>query len=51
MARSQWLFERYTTAQMQLLLEFVRAGREFNERRAAALEQSNRSRKQRTPRA
>ena len=36
------LFHRYTREQLELLLEFVRAGREFNERHAAEVERANR---------
>jgi DNA-binding MarR family transcriptional regulator len=35
---SERLYKRYTLEQIQLLLEFVREGREFNEREAAKLE-------------
>jgi len=42
MARAERVFERYNTAQLELLLEFVRAGREFNELQAAQLEGRNR---------
>jgi DNA-binding MarR family transcriptional regulator len=42
-AQAERLFERYTTAQMELLLGFVRAGREFNELAAARLERQNRA--------
>lgn len=42
MALSEQLFERYTREQLELLLDFVRAGREFNERHAAQIEMENR---------
>ena len=42
MARAERVFARYNTAQLELLLEFVRAGREFNELQAAQLEGRNR---------
>jgi DNA-binding MarR family transcriptional regulator len=38
-AESERLYDRYTEAELELLLGFVRAGREFNEREAAALEE------------
>jgi DNA-binding MarR family transcriptional regulator len=41
---SQALYDRYTVAEMELLLGFVRRGREFNERRAGEVERENRSR-------
>jgi len=37
-AKGGALYDRYSAAEMQLLLGFVREGREFNERRAAELE-------------
>jgi DNA-binding MarR family transcriptional regulator len=43
-AHSEELYRRYTTEQIELLLDFVRAGRELNEREAAALETRNRRR-------
>lgn len=43
MAHSERLFQRYDQAQLELLLEFVREGRELNEREAARLEQQNRA--------
>ncbi|MGO9958268.1 MAG: MarR family winged helix-turn-helix transcriptional regulator [Solirubrobacteraceae bacterium] len=46
-ALSEQLFQRYTREQLELLLEFTRAGREFNERHAAEIERQNRTR--RTP--
>jgi DNA-binding MarR family transcriptional regulator len=51
MAQSRLLFGRYTTAQMELLLQFVRGGREFNEQQAALLEQRNRTGGKRPPAA
>jgi DNA-binding MarR family transcriptional regulator len=42
MALSERLYHRYTRGQIELLLEFVRAGREFNEHQAAKLERHNR---------
>ncbi len=42
MAQSQRLYERYSASQLELLLGFVREGRQFNEREAAQLEQRNR---------
>jgi len=38
------LYDRYTAAELELLVEFVRRGREFNERRAAEVEEENRTR-------
>jgi DNA-binding MarR family transcriptional regulator len=38
------LYDRYTAAELELLLEFVRRGREFNERRAVEVESENRRR-------
>jgi len=51
-ALSERLYLRYTQEQLELLLEFVRAGREFNERHAAEIEQRNRAdhAEQRAPR-
>jgi DNA-binding MarR family transcriptional regulator len=43
-AMSERLYQRYTVEQLELLLEFVRQGREFNDRQAAALERRNRER-------
>jgi DNA-binding MarR family transcriptional regulator len=42
-ALSESLYRRYTREQMELLLEFVRAGREFNEQHVAEVEASNRT--------
>jgi DNA-binding MarR family transcriptional regulator len=44
MAESERLFARYTREQLELLLEFVRTSREFNERLALELERANRQR-------
>ncbi len=44
MAQSERLYARYSAAQLELLLGFVREGREFNEREAELLEQRNRAR-------
>lgn len=44
MAQAERLFQRYTREQIELLLDFVRSGRELNEREAAALESANRDR-------
>jgi DNA-binding MarR family transcriptional regulator len=44
-ALSERLFQRYTQEQLELLLEFVRAGREFNEQHAAEIEQQHRARR------
>ncbi len=41
---SQRLYRGYTAAEMQLLLDFVRDGREFNEARAAEVESENQER-------
>jgi DNA-binding MarR family transcriptional regulator len=45
MAHSERLYQRYTQPQLELLLEFVREGRELNEREAARLEQQSRTRR------
>jgi DNA-binding MarR family transcriptional regulator len=42
-ALSERLYRSYTEEQLELLLEFVRGGREFNERAAARLEAQTRS--------
>ena len=42
-ALSERLYQRYNQYQLELLLEFVRAGREFNEHHAAQIEQQNRA--------
>ena len=42
--QSERLYHRYTEEQLELLLEFIRQGREFNEVQAAKLEQRNRAR-------
>jgi len=38
------LYRRYSEQQLELLLDFVRAGRELNEREATLLEANNRAR-------
>jgi DNA-binding MarR family transcriptional regulator len=43
MALGERMYRRYTQDQLELLLEFVREGREFNERAAAQLEERTRS--------
>jgi len=43
-ALSERLYQRYTLDQLELLLEFVREGRQFNDRKAAELEERNRRR-------
>ena len=48
MALSERLFKSHTQEQLELLLEFVRVGREFNERHAAEVEARTRA-KQDTP--
>jgi DNA-binding MarR family transcriptional regulator len=42
--RSEDLYRRYTEAQLELLLRFVREGREFNEEHATRVQQENRER-------
>ncbi|HUA11493.1 MAG TPA: MarR family transcriptional regulator [Solirubrobacteraceae bacterium] len=42
MARGEELYERYGEAELRFLLDFVRQGRELNEREAERLERSNR---------
>jgi DNA-binding MarR family transcriptional regulator len=42
-AQSERLYHRYTADELELLLAFVREGREFNERRAAEVEAENRA--------
>ncbi len=44
-ALSERLYQRYTEAQLELLLEFVRESRQFNETEAAKLERQNRERR------
>jgi DNA-binding MarR family transcriptional regulator len=46
-AQAERLYHRYSADELQLLLEFVRQGREFNERQAALLEQRNRAEEKR----
>ena len=43
-AEAERLYQRYTEAQLEMLLGFVRGGREFNERRAASVERQARER-------
>ena len=43
-ARATAVYDQYTLQEIELLLEFVRAGREFNESAAVRLEQENRRR-------
>jgi DNA-binding MarR family transcriptional regulator len=43
-AMSERLYHDYNTEQLELLLGFVRRGREFNEQQAVRLEQQNRAR-------
>jgi DNA-binding MarR family transcriptional regulator len=43
-AQAERLNDRYTAAELELLLEFVRQGREFNERHAAEIERESRGR-------
>jgi hypothetical protein len=43
-ALSERLYQRYSEAELELLLQFVREGREFNESHAAQVEQENRER-------
>lgn len=42
MTEAKRLYDRYTLEQIELLLGFVRSGREFNERQSARLEQQGR---------
>jgi DNA-binding MarR family transcriptional regulator len=39
------LYDRYTQEEIELLLEFIRFGREFNEREAARVEEESRARR------
>jgi DNA-binding MarR family transcriptional regulator len=48
-AHGQRLYQRYSQAELELLLEFVRDSRELNERQAALLEQETRLKKQESP--
>ena len=43
LALAERVYQRYSGAQLELLLEFVREGRELNEQQAARLEQQNRA--------
>jgi DNA-binding MarR family transcriptional regulator len=42
-AMAERLYQRYTVEELELLLGFVREGRQFNEQHAARLEQENRA--------
>jgi len=42
--RSEHAYQRYSAQQLELLLKFIREGREFNEAQAARLEQQDRDR-------
>jgi DNA-binding MarR family transcriptional regulator len=42
---SERLYRRYTLPQLELLLQFVREGREFNDQQASIVEQQNRARR------
>jgi DNA-binding MarR family transcriptional regulator len=44
-AVAEQLYHRYTAAELELLLAFVRGGRQFNEEKAAALERETRARR------
>lgn len=44
-AQAERLYHRYSAEEMELLLEFVRASRQFNEEHAASLEQETRARR------
>jgi DNA-binding MarR family transcriptional regulator len=48
-ALGERLFQRYTTEQLELLLEFTREGRALNQRKAAELEQRTRRRRPARP--
>jgi DNA-binding MarR family transcriptional regulator len=50
LALSAQLYRRYTRAQLELLLQFVRDGRQLNDRQAALVEERNRARGAATPR-
>lgn len=43
MALSEELYRQYTTAEIEMLLRFIRAGRALNERRAAEVEEETRA--------
>jgi DNA-binding MarR family transcriptional regulator len=49
LAYSERLYGRYNAAQLELLLEFVRGGRELNEQQAVQLEQQNRAERGKRP--
>jgi hypothetical protein len=40
---SERLYRRYTLPQLELLLQFVREGREFNDQQATIVEERNRA--------
>ncbi len=44
-AQSERVYQRYSEKQLELLLQFVREGREFNEGHAERVEQQNRQRR------
>jgi DNA-binding MarR family transcriptional regulator len=44
-ALSEQLYQRYTLAQLELLLQFVREGRQFNEQQAELVEERNQARR------
>jgi DNA-binding MarR family transcriptional regulator len=44
-ALSERLYQRYTRPQLELLLEFVREGRQFNDQQAALVEEQNRAKR------
>jgi DNA-binding MarR family transcriptional regulator len=44
-ALAEQLYHRHTAAELEMLLTFVRGGREFNEEKAAALERETRARR------
>jgi DNA-binding MarR family transcriptional regulator len=43
LAHAEGLYRNYTAAQLELLLEFMRGGRELNEQQAVRLERENRA--------
>ena len=46
-ALAEQITQRYTTAELELLCDFIRSGREFNEQHAARVEAENRARQHR----
>jgi DNA-binding MarR family transcriptional regulator len=44
-ALAEQLYDRHTAAELEMLLTFVRGGRQFNEEKAAALERETRARR------